>query len=288
MSSEVQYPYAYDECNNLVFIEDIKSNERYDHLYHCPECGGEMKPRLGQYNRKHFYHSDNHKCGIESYLHKTAKLLLAERINDRKRPLLVSLKPYKPCKFIDTCKEEKDCCWIIPNRQEYNLSVHYDLPAEIEADIIEADGETHYRPDILLRSTDPKRKDIFIEVFYKHRSTADKIKSGRRIIEIRIRSLVDIESLRKRNIIEESNDIKFYNFNIPSSPEQIADSLIKYSRECGAELPPDELPPCLHTPQYVIEHLKCPRCGGKLVFRNGKLGQFYGCTNYPSCRFTTK
>ena len=30
----------------------------------------------------------------------------------------------------------------------------------------------------------------------------------------------------------------------------------------------------------------CPRCGGKLVLRNGKYGKFYGCSNYPKCRFT--
>jgi len=30
----------------------------------------------------------------------------------------------------------------------------------------------------------------------------------------------------------------------------------------------------------------CPRCGGKLVLRDGKYGRFYGCSNYPRCRFT--
>lgn len=288
MASEVQYPYAYDENNNLVFIEDIASEHRSEHSYHCPECGGEMKPRLGKSNRKHFYHSANHKCGIESYLHKIAKLLLAERINDRNRPLFIELKPSRPCKFTDTCKEEQSHCWIRSESKKFNLTAYYDSPAKIEADIVEADGENHYRPDVLLRSTDPKRNDIFIEVFYKHKSTADKIKSGRRIIEIRIRSLADLESLRRIDIIEECDDIKFYNFTIPSTPEQIAAFLIEYSRECGAELPPDGLPPCLHTPQYVIEHIQCPRCGGRLVYRNGRLGEFYGCSNYPRCRFSTK
>lgn len=32
----------------------------------------------------------------------------------------------------------------------------------------------------------------------------------------------------------------------------------------------------------------CPKCGGHLVERNGKYGTFYGCSNYPNCRFTTK
>ena len=30
----------------------------------------------------------------------------------------------------------------------------------------------------------------------------------------------------------------------------------------------------------------CPRCGKKLVLRNGKRGAFYGCPGYPHCRFT--
>lgn len=32
---------------------------------------------------------------------------------------------------------------------------------------------------------------------------------------------------------------------------------------------------------------KCPRCGGNLVLRHGKYGSFYGCSNYPRCKFTT-
>ena len=32
----------------------------------------------------------------------------------------------------------------------------------------------------------------------------------------------------------------------------------------------------------------CPRCGGTLVERSGKYGKFYGCSNYPNCKFTLK
>jgi len=35
-----------------------------------------------------------------------------------------------------------------------------------------------------------------------------------------------------------------------------------------------------------IESLVCPRCNGNLVVRNGKNGRFYGCSNYPKCKFT--
>lgn len=30
----------------------------------------------------------------------------------------------------------------------------------------------------------------------------------------------------------------------------------------------------------------CPSCGGRLVLRNGKYGVFYGCSNYPRCKYT--
>lgn len=30
----------------------------------------------------------------------------------------------------------------------------------------------------------------------------------------------------------------------------------------------------------------CPRCGGKLLLRDGKYGDFYGCSNYQRCRYT--
>lgn len=31
--------------------------------------------------------------------------------------------------------------------------------------------------------------------------------------------------------------------------------------------------------------LICPKCGGQLIIRNGPYGRFYGCKNYPKCRY---
>lgn len=33
---------------------------------------------------------------------------------------------------------------------------------------------------------------------------------------------------------------------------------------------------------------KCPKCGGNLILRDGKYGRFYGCSNYPNCKYTQK
>ena len=40
--------------------------------------------------------------------------------------------------------------------------------------------------------------------------------------------------------------------------------------------------------QDDIENNICPRCGGQLVGRNGKYGFFFGCSNYPKCKFIKK
>lgn len=40
--------------------------------------------------------------------------------------------------------------------------------------------------------------------------------------------------------------------------------------------------------QEDIDNCICPRCGGKLVGRNGKFGFFFGCSNYPKCNFIKK
>ncbi|MDO5549593.1 MAG: exonuclease domain-containing protein [Lachnospiraceae bacterium] len=32
--------------------------------------------------------------------------------------------------------------------------------------------------------------------------------------------------------------------------------------------------------------MRCPRCGGELKLRNGRYGSFYGCGNFPACRYT--
>ena len=38
--------------------------------------------------------------------------------------------------------------------------------------------------------------------------------------------------------------------------------------------------------EKALKEGKCPRCGGELRLRNGKFGAFYGCSNYPKCKYT--
>ncbi|GKX66222.1 NERD domain-containing protein [Inconstantimicrobium mannanitabidum] len=38
----------------------------------------------------------------------------------------------------------------------------------------------------------------------------------------------------------------------------------------------------------ALDKDRCPKCGGKLILRKGKYGEFKGCSNFPKCRFTLK
>lgn len=41
-----------------------------------------------------------------------------------------------------------------------------------------------------------------------------------------------------------------------------------------------------HEIKTVQDDKKCPDCGGRLIERTGRLGRFFGCENYPKCRYT--
>lgn len=42
------------------------------------------------------------------------------------------------------------------------------------------------------------------------------------------------------------------------------------------------------TKEEKIKNMICPRCGGQLLERNGKYGKFWGCSNFPKCKFVVK
>ena len=44
----------------------------------------------------------------------------------------------------------------------------------------------------------------------------------------------------------------------------------------------------IHQLKENINNNICPRCGGNLELKKGKYGEFYGCSNYPKCKFIKK
>ncbi|MBR6633057.1 MAG: type I DNA topoisomerase [Clostridia bacterium] len=39
-------------------------------------------------------------------------------------------------------------------------------------------------------------------------------------------------------------------------------------------------------PDVVVEGMTCPTCGGKVLLKRGRYGEFYACEKYPECKFT--
>ena len=86
--------------------------------------------------------------------------------------------------------------------------------------------------------------------------------------------------------------IRQYSSSISLTPEQI-ESISGSLNEAQCVDPAKKQAHIQHVQEIVREKDAkiaegiCPRCGGKLIQRNGKHGSFYGCSNYPSCRYTT-
>lgn len=243
---EVKYPIAYDEEDHRVFIDDVMAGIAPEGPYHCPECGDPLSPRAGS-RTPHFYHSGNHRCGLESYVHRVAKDIIVDRFNNKSKPFVIKVRPQLICERIESCQFEHyrcDCSGCV-EQKEFDLHNHYDLPAEEEMQVLEHNGKQSFVADVLLRSSNQDRKDILIEVYHTHKSTTEKIKSGQRIIEIRIRDLFDLEKLKTREFNDKDKDCVFFNFINSISPEWVLAYNRRYAKECGAELGPEDYPECL-------------------------------------------
>ena len=252
MASDIQYPYAYDENNNRVFIEDIDKSTRRVHQYHCPDCEGKMKPRLVEHNAWHFAH-DHHKCGLESYIHKMAKQILCDRFNNPLIPFRIRMTIARPCKQADYCKLEKEhSCINWKSNKEYELTQYYRATAQEEASFNDSPMGKAFRPDVLLCGNGGSRKDIFLEVFYKHKTEAEKIELGERIIEFRLKSLGDLRWLETAELFEEGDRVTFLNFPaMPIAPDQIEKEIKAHNRaRYQSSTDQGELPTCRQSMEY--------------------------------------
>lgn len=274
LTKEILYPYALDENDVLTYIEEVEKETRKEHQYRCPHCGKPMVARKGDVYRPCFAHETKHKCGLESYLHKTAKHILTKRFNNPSIPFWIELAVSHPCKQIDSCPLEKaDVCnkWRIHNK--YELTQYYSGTALEEVPLKDDAFGKRVQPDVLLRSKDGSRKDIFLEVYYKHKSETDKIATGNRIIEFRIHGLDDLRVLETQELFKEGDDVAFMNFTaIPASPEQIEKEIKEETRLlCKRNVEQYQLPTCKQSIEYRRRNCRWQRL---VLFKNGK--QSYG------------
>lgn len=99
----------------------------------------------------------------------------------------------------------------------------------------------------------------------------------------------DIKNINSLHVIEinDLNKIKSEDTGITLTTEQMESYYNKLSElKNSNQLTEKEHIKNINTQQKQLKKGICPRCGGKLVLRDGKYGKFYGCSNYPKCKFT--
>lgn len=88
-----------------------------------------------------------------------------------------------------------------------------------------------------------------------------------------------LESIRKHSEVTLSEDKKGVIFN----RLKLVNIKAKYDRSQHIK----SIKRRIKEQEEMILKDKCPRCQGILVTRVGKFGDFKGCSNFPSCKFTT-
>lgn len=221
---DIKCRYAFDENDNLVNIDDVIKEERHLHTYRCVACGEPLLPKIGMVRVPHFSHDKDHTCDGETYLHELAKHRLKERFDDKTKPFYISYEAEIICKNIDDCKWKNENCDRPCQYHSVDLKLYYDT-AKLEQGI-EYKGKK-YRADVGLTNvglTNSKSKDvsnyILLEICVSHECEQEKIDSGLRIIEFRIKSENDIDDLVTQSEFhaspqwekEKRKKICFYNF----------------------------------------------------------------------------
>lgn len=85
-------------------------------------------------------------------------------------------------------------------------------------------------------------------------------------------------------VIKAYSDIKFSEDDIQKLYEK--NSLLNIVSPEARKQHISDVRNIIATKEQMIQQGICPRCGHSLVFRSGKYGNFFGCSNYPKCRFT--
>lgn len=207
----IKYSYCIDDKDELVDIKSLSNATRHARRLYCLSCGQEMIPNLGTKKAWYFSHKADCACDGESYLHKLAKRVIKNKF-DTEPTFLVEYEITKECSNVE-CKYRNYLCRkeFVPYR--IDLKKYYDTCTE-EASI------NGFVADLLLTdSKNPQKEPILIEICVTHPCNEEKIKSGLRIIEIKIgdeQDIFDVQS--KKEICEwntwskKENYVKFISF----------------------------------------------------------------------------
>lgn len=201
--------YGLNALGELTNIKDATRNS--SGVYFCIQCNDELIVRKGEINRHHFSHKNKLACNYETYLHKIGKLKffsIYKNCLENNIPFYIESNPIKIC---TTCNEKENHNF---NCNMYSGSEKIDLTTIFDKVYLEK-NHNDFIADVLLKST--KRLEvIFIEICVTHQCEDIKIKSGNRIIEIKVEKEVDIDFLDDRYFHKSIANCRFYNFKVPT------------------------------------------------------------------------
>lgn len=218
----ITYPNAVDENGDVHHIGSITPENRAEHKYYCLGCDKEMVPALCKDKTAHFRHKVNDLCNPETYLHNLAKKYLAKMFEAQNK-FEVSYYATNECPKKESCPLYRQSHW----KECSGTTLHtFDLKEQYDTCQIEG-VYNGYRADVLLTSSqNPDTPPVFLEVSVSHDCTPEKLESGLRIIEMKIRSEADF----KRPIVENKGPMvpvkedpkpqySYYQYNSHPKPE---------------------------------------------------------------------
>ena len=286
---ELKNPFAYDENNNIIYIE--KGNELKKEIYkkcHCPVCNEILIPKMGNKNIWHFSHKEDSNCtgGLETGLHLYGK----EVIKNHNKIFLpsINLGEATEIKMFDSELVNDIISWVHQNDLEcFYIDVfegnQYDykwINSEIKIN--------SFIPDSIIEI---KGKKLLIEICVTHNVDEEK----RKKVETEDLDMLEIylnpKEIDKKMKDNDFNMDKYILFETERKWIHKTSNIF-FERKIR-NLIYNDLKPIInekYTRKEIIERVKnflvCPKCSGKLIERNKQNGTFYGCSNYPRCDFT--
>ena len=319
MTTHSRLIYALKD-GNIVSIADVPSGKECGCV--CPACGDELIARKGQKRMHHFAHRSNEDCeyGYESSLHLAAKDILSRSEKMVIPPVYVEFpQSGKPKELISKEREisiddvelEKRFDDIIPDIVVYSgdkyffIEIYVTHPIDdeklkklkeknistIEIDLskIKRDISVEELSDILLKASDRKSwkynaysNEIFNQ-FVRISKKLDQTQHGI-IDECPIRGLkwnpdVKIDDCQKCIFCTSAHE----GYVLCSGRERISTvgdfSMPKEERIAISDAQ------IAWREKYLLINGRCPSCGSWLVERTSKRGKFWGCSDFPRCRF---
>ena len=95
-----------------------------------------------------------------------------------------------------------------------------------------------------------------------------------------------ISTLKKRKYVTEEKGIIIVTDQGNTTDNNIEDILSSFYNEFIDQY--NKVVKVMYVDEPVYTGEKCPKCGAPLIYKEGKNGQFIGCSNYPTCKYVHK